>query len=192
MNDELRDQIKNLDPMPPQVSVTPPSRRRLEDIMAHTQAPAAPSHTRWYIGAAAAAVLALVLAVALPGLGDGPDTNLAGPPLELSLGEGGEMASCMAFDVEALRLMPIAFEGTVTGIDGEAVTLRVDQWFRGGDAATVTLSAPHGFEALIGGIDFAADGQYLITAADGAVNYCGFSGPSTPEYRSAFEEAFGS
>jgi hypothetical protein len=34
--------------------------------------------------------------------------------------------------------------------------------------------------------------QYLITATDGNVNYCGFSGPSTPELRSAFEEAFGS
>jgi hypothetical protein len=40
-------------------------------------------------------------------------------------------------------------------------------------------------------VPFEAGGQYLITAYDGNVNYCGFSGPSTPELRSAYEEAFG-
>jgi len=45
-------------------------------------------------------------------------------------------------------------------------------------------------QALIGGIDFVEGEQYLITASEGNVNYCGFSGPATPEYRSAFEEVF--
>jgi hypothetical protein len=86
--------------------------------------------------------------------------------------------------------MPLAFEGTVTGVDGDVVTLDVDRWFKGGDATQVTITAPAGFEALIGGIEFDEGAQYLITATDGVVNYCGFSGPSTPEMRAAFEEAF--
>jgi hypothetical protein len=46
-------------------------------------------------------------------------------------------------------------------------------------------------EALIAGFPFEVGAQYLITAYDGNVNYCGFSGPSTPEFRAAFEQAFG-
>jgi hypothetical protein len=45
-------------------------------------------------------------------------------------------------------------------------------------------------EALIGGIPFEVGGQYLVTAYDGNVNYCGFTGESTPELKDAFEEAF--
>jgi hypothetical protein len=45
-------------------------------------------------------------------------------------------------------------------------------------------------EALIGGIPFAVGEEYLVSAQAGSVNYCGFSGPATPEYRTAFEAAF--
>src|SRR5690606_30842071 len=51
--------------------------------------------------------------------------------------------------------------------------------------------APAGMEALIGGIPFEEGGSYLITAYDGTVNYCGFSGPATADLRAAFDEAFG-
>ncbi len=193
MSDDLRNQLKRLDPVYPGAPSTPPSRELLEDIMASTDTTNRTDRTRWYAAAAVAAV-ALVAAVAIPALnGDSPTptTVAAAPPLELSLGDGSAlMASCMAFDVEFLREMPVAFEGTVTAVDGEQVTLGVDRWFKGGDVETVNLRAPAGMEALIGGIEFVEGGQYLITAAEGNVNYCGFSGPSTPEFRAAFEEAF--
>jgi hypothetical protein len=70
------------------------------------------------------------------------------------------------------------------------VTLDVDEWFKGGDADQVTLEAEPGMEALIGGIPFTVGETYLITANGGTVNYCGFSGPSTPEFRASFEAAF--
>jgi hypothetical protein len=194
MSDDLRNQLKRLDPMHPGVPNTPPSRELLEDIMASTHTSNRPNRTRWYAAAAVAAV-ALVAAVAIPALnGDGPSstttTAVAATPLELSLGDGGAMASCIAFDVAFLSEMQVAFEGTVTGIDGEQVTMTVDEWFKGSDASSVVLRAPAGMEALIGGIDFVEGESYLITAAEGNVNYCGFSGPSTPEFRAAFEEAF--
>jgi len=100
------------------------------------------------------------------------------------------MAMCIMFSVEELARAPLAFEGTVTSVEGETVTLDVDEWFKGGEAEQVVLHAPAGMEALIGGIPFEEGGQYLITAYDGTVNYCGFSGPSAPEFRAAFEEAF--
>jgi hypothetical protein len=192
MTDDLRNQLKRLDPVHPGVPSTPPSRELLEDIMASTDTSNRPDRTRWYAAAAVAAV-ALVAAVAIPALnGDSPTptTVAAAPPLELSLSDGGAMADCMAFDVEFLREMPVAFEGTVTAVDGERVTLSVDRWFKGGGTETVKLWAPAGMEALIGGIEFVEGSQYLITAAEGNVNYCGFSGPSTPDFRAAFEEAF--
>jgi hypothetical protein len=196
MNDELKNQLKKLDPMHPGVQSTPPSRDRLEEIMANTET-TQPNRAPWY-AAAAVAVVVIGLAIAIPALNGGSPTTTttpttivsAGPPLELSLGDGGAMASCMVFDVEFLRELPVAFEGTVTGVDGESVTLTVDRWFKGGDAATVELTAPAGMEALIGGIEFVEGEQYLITAAEGSVNYCGFSGPATPEFRASFEEAF--
>ena len=75
--------------------------------------------------------------------------------------------------------------------DGEVVRLSVVRWFAGGDATTVELVAPDGMEALIGGIDFVEGERYLVTATDGVVNYCGFTGLATPELTAIFERAFG-
>ena len=33
-------------------------------------------------------------------------------------------------------------------------------------------------------------GTFLVTASDGVVNGCGFSGPSTPEMAGVLDEAF--
>jgi hypothetical protein len=159
--------------------------------------PANAQHRRrpWTIlASAAAAAVIIVGAVAVIGGGDsnsdGPGVA-AGPPLELSLGAGDALASCMAFDVTLLAGMSPAFAATATAIDGETVTLTVDRWYTGGDAATVVLQAPAGQEALTGGVAFEVGGQYLITAAEGVVNSCGYSGPATPELTAAFEQAFG-
>jgi hypothetical protein len=146
----------------------------------------------WMIPVAAAAALVLAIAggIAFTGGDDNPPVA-TGETLELSAGEEDLTQMCIAFSPEELEAVAeIAFEGTVTSVDGAAVTLTVDHWYRGGDAEVVVLNAPQGMEALIGGIPFEVGGQYLITAADGNVNYCGFSGPSTPEMRSAFDEAF--
>ncbi len=142
---------------------------------------------RWGLVAAAAGLIVAVIVAAvlfLPG-------RDAEPALELSLGGGESLASCLVFDVATLAQMSPAFEGTVTNVDGERITLDVDRWFAGGDAEQVTLIGTAGMEALIGGIAFQEGGQYLITAADGQVNYCGYSGPATPELRAQFEQAFG-
>ena len=141
-------------------------------------------------GVAAAAVLAIGGAV-IVGNNDGGDPQVAaGPPLELSLGAGDPMAMCIMFDTTVLAGMSPAFAGTVTAVDGETVTLSVDRWYTGGDASTVVLEGVAGSPALIDGFEFVAGQQYLITAAEGNVNFCGYSGPATPELTAAFEAAF--
>ena len=146
---------------------------------------------RWLVGIAAAAALVLAVGGVIALTGGGTDPVASGPPLELTAGGEDPMAMCIVFSVEELAKAPLAFEGTVTTVEGDTVTLDVDHWFKGGDAGQVILNAPQGMEALIAGIPFEVGGQYLITAYDGNVNYCGFSGPSTPDLRSAYEQAFG-
>ncbi len=201
MTDELRNRLSRLDPVPPEVameSVTSQSSQHLlEEIMSQEPTdvqvePVSKGKKYWYAAVAAAAVV--IVAIGAVGiLTDGGEAPVAsGPPLELNAGGEDVMASCIAFSVEYLAPMPVAFEGTVTSVDGETITLDVDHWFKGGDSGQVVLHAPAGMEALIGGIPFEVGTQYLITASEGNVNYCGFSGESTPEMRAAFEEAFGS
>lgn len=195
--DDLRQRLANIDPMKPDVRVEPvtseSSRRLLEKVMStDLKEHAAGRQPRRSLRALpVAAVAALVLAVG----GVIAFNNLPGtsPEAALELNAPAEdmMASCIMFSAEELaRVAEIAFEGTVTAVDGSRVTLAVDTWFRGGEYSEVALEAPLGMEALIGGIPFEMGGQYLISAQGGTVNYCGFSGPSTPEYRAAFVQAF--
>lgn len=200
MTDELRQRLTRLDPMhsgvPTEATRSESSRQLLEQVMStptkerHSQAT---QRRTWTI--AVAAVAALVLAVAG---GIGLTTNEGSSPsirdeAPIALEAGGEdmMASCIVFSAEELeRVAEIAFAGTVTAVDGDRVSLSVDTWFRGGEASEVVLNAPQGMEALIGGIPFQVGSQYLISAQGGSVNYCGFSGPDTPDLRSGFETAF--
>lgn len=196
MTDELRRDLSHLDPMhagvPTESKTTASSRIRLERVMStnltEQRSPQRQPRKAWIIAAAsvAAASLAVVGVLSLTG-----DPAPASPPLVLSLGEGDGMLSCLPFEVGFLAAMPIAFEGTATAVEGDRVTLAVDHWYTGGEAAEVSLIGPAGLEALIGGITFETDGRYLITAENGNVNYCGYSGIATPEMRAAFEQAFG-
>lgn len=198
MRDELRERLARLDPMrsevPTESVTTPSSRELLEEIMSTSstepiEAKPRPKKNPWYLAAAAALVVVVGAAIAFTG-GIGGDPVASTPPLVLEAGADDPMAMCIQFSVEELAKAQVAFEGTVASVDGETVTLDVEEWFTGGDASQVVLNAPAGMEALLGGVPFEEGGQYLITAYDGTVNYCGFSGPSTPEMRAAFEEAF--
>ena len=199
--DELRNRLGRLDPAPDDVPVepltTPSSQARLEHIMNTPVSPlteqpvAPPTRTRWLIAAAAALVILVVAGFAIANLGDDDSDDVAaGPPLVLDLGADDAMASCMAIDAAILADMSPAFAGTATSIDGEIVTLTVDRWYAGGDAATVELHAQPGLEALIAGFSFEQGESYLITASNGTVNFCGYSGPATPELQAVFDEAF--
>lgn len=197
MNDELRSQLKRLDPMRPDVPTesltTPSSRARLEHIMStptieRPDQPTRRTRTPWYAAVAAVAVIAVAIGGVVSLSNDG--SPAASEPLTLTAGGGDAMASCIALSADILADMEVAFEGTVTDVAGPTVTLSIDRWFVGGDAEEVIVTAPAGLEALIGGITFEQGGSYLVSATSGVVNYCGYSGPSTPELTAVFEQAF--
>jgi hypothetical protein len=136
-------------------------------------------------GVAAVAVVGLLAFDRLePGAADAMELELPG-------GGGDPFAMCIPFTVEDLAEMSPAFIGTVTDVTGDRATLRVDRWYAGGEAPEVVVSVPDGASiALNGTIDFDEGSRYLITAVDGVVNLCGYSGEATPELESAFRAAF--
>lgn len=199
MSDQLRDQIRSLDPMSAGVLIEPvtseSSQNRLERIMSTTTTRPSPTRKllpRWQLAAASLAVMALVAAGTAYAISGKETSPYQGPPLALSLGSSDAMAMCIQFDVAILAGMSPAFAGTVTAIGNEQVTLRVDHWYTGGDAAEVTLDGATGPSGLLGEIDFQIGSEYLVTAENGQVNYCGYSGEATPDLRAAFDSAFGS
>lgn len=195
MSDELRQRLARSDPMHSGVPTTPTteesSRELLETIMSTptkqpTERSAQRSRRGWTVAVAAVAAMVLAVAGGVSLVG-GEDT----PPLALNAQGEDLMASCIMFSPDELdRVAEIAFEGTVTAVANDVVTLTVDTWFRGEGAEEAVLRAPQGMEALIGGIPFEIGDQYLISAQSGNVNYCGFSGPATPDLRAGFEAAF--
>ncbi len=66
----------------------------------------------------------------------------------------------------------------------------VDEAYRGVDAGAVTLVAPEGLEALIGGVAWQVGRPYLVSASDGVVHYCGQTGPATTELQAIYDAAF--
>lgn len=197
MNDDnLRDRMAASDPTPPSEPVDPitsdRARALMEDIMSTPTTATAPppvQRNRFRLVGALAAALTLVVggAAVFGGLGSGDQPS----PLVLTADGGDALASCLAFDVATLAGMSPAFAGTVTELTDSVATIEVDRWFTGGDAEVVEIDYTPGFEALIGTPALEVGQRYLITASERAVNGCGYSGLATPEYESAFEQAFG-
>lgn len=201
-DDQLRRMLSDLDPMsgvPVEPVTSPQARHRLEQIMQSThtepESNVVPLRRRpraILAAAASVAVLALGIGIGVSQVGGSSDPA----PTTMALkAPGGDpmMMSCLAFDPAALRTMQVAFGGTVTALDKSTVTIDVDRWFKGGDADRVTVALPPGdiSPALIPGVDFVKGERFLVTAAEGTVNGCGFSGPATVDYEKSFNEAFG-
>jgi hypothetical protein len=201
-DDDLRARLARLDPMPPSIPVDPSTSPRaqvlLERVMLTTEQSTDPTVAppRWRRTAALAAAAAAVLAVGAGALvargGDSAApakhrTTLAlqAPPAA----HPGVMSSCIRFSVDILRDMPVAFGGTVTAVSAGQVTIDVDRWFKGGSADVVTIAVPER-NTSVGTVDLEEGKRYLVTATDGTVNACGFTGEATPDLEAAFEQAF--
>ena len=145
-----------------------------------------------------AIVVAAGLTVVAVGLGlsrlDENDTGSGAG--SVALGGGGTMASCIVFSEEQLARAPIAFDGTVTSIEGDSVTLAVEHWYRGGDGDSVTVHAPDlaGAQALVGAVGFEEGGRYLVSADDVSGEIvpavCGFTVTYSDDMAETFERAF--
>jgi hypothetical protein len=204
-DDDLRARLSRLDPAPAGVPVDPVTSPRAQELVERAMStpvqipdtPSAPDELSrrrrpWLLVAAAAAVLVAVVGGFLV-LGIRPGSDGGGQPstLALELPPGDVAMSCVQFDVQILRDMPVALAGTVTALEPEQVSLDVDRWYKGGTADRVTIAVPVNNSAALDGVDFREGERYLLTATDGIVNGCGFSGPASPELESAYAEAFG-
>jgi hypothetical protein len=120
---------------------------------------------------------ALALAIAFgPGLGRQQPGAIASVPTPSSNpAAGGGMASCIMYDPAILPTFDIAFDGTVTAIDGDQVTFAVTTAWKG-VGSSVTLTTPSTGAALVGQVpDFRVGGRYLVTAAGSTINACGYT-----------------
>lgn len=160
------------------------------DEQAFTTGTAAPVRSRRRLTLALAAATLAVLA----GVGTAVTIGLRTPdrPDQMVLRmPDSATASCPVFDLEFLRQTPVAFQGTAVEVAGSSTVLRVDRWFRGGrDGATtvrITREAPG---ATDGDVEFTTGKTYLVSAQDGFVHGCGYSGELNPELLAYYDEAF--
>lgn len=205
--DALRSRLAALDPLRGG-SVDPVTSPRAHQLLERTMqtleepdATAAPRPSRWrrpaLLATAAAAVVAVGVGTAVIAANTGDDGSggtRAKPTSTLALNVPGgvSMVSCVPFDVKFLRDMPVALAGTVTAVEPGKVTLDVDRWYKGGTAGRVTIAQPDPQSSVaLDGVTFEDGKRYLLTATNGTVNGCGFSGPATPELERSYAEAFG-
>lgn len=104
----------------------------------------------------------------------------------------GGTGRCMAPNVRVLRAQEVAFEGTVTQVaDGEA-TLEVSRWFVGEETDLAVVRTPaEGLVSLGYGTELVEGEDYLVSATDGDVTLCGFTGPVTPRLETLYLKAYG-
>ncbi len=99
---------------------------------------------------------------------------------------------CRPPDVALLRRQDVALRGEVTAVDGRAVTLAVDHWFRGGPGEVVEVdAAPDALRDLLLAPDLEVGTSHLLAARDGEVVVCGASGPAAPALVRLYERAYG-
>jgi hypothetical protein len=138
----------------------------------------APKRRRFALAASAAAVaIAVVASVAVFSGGDtAPEENIAGGvPISSA-------AMCVEFyDLSTLPNRDIAFDGTLTAVDGENAVFSVGRWFTGGSGSEATLNAnglagsADGAITSIGGPGLEVGQRYLVSGSGGFVWACGFT-----------------
>jgi hypothetical protein len=200
-DDELRARLARLDPLhgdrdargPVRSHDDPASRQHLEQIMAITQEPTREkkrnnNRSLTLLGAAAAIIAVAVIGVVAFNDDDSDGSDVAA--VQLTAGESNVAASCVIVDATILADVQIAFRGTVETIEGNTITLAVDDWYKGGEGDTVQINVPSGVTSIYQDVEFTEGNQYLVSAYDGVVNYCGFSGAATPELQALYDAAF--
>lgn len=155
-----------------------------------------------------AALVALIAALALSGCGSSADdssdssdtdsataqgtTSTAEERVELNAPAAAASGRCMAPSAEVLGQASVAFDGTVSEMDGSQVTLDVGRWYAGEAGETVTVIAPsEDMQALIGAVAFELGGRFLAAGdGDDTLMVCGMSAAYTPELEALYAEAF--
>lgn len=154
----------------------------------------------WVRAGAVVGALALVIGVAAWPRSTGPAVAVATPaagasgaPVAVASptvrppeppSNGPQLGSCVeAYSLETLAGRGIAFDGTVTAINGEEVRFEVTRAYRGVTGGSVALRADGMTGSSIGSVDgpaFQVGGRYLVAGEDRFAWGCGFSQPYDP------------
>ena len=205
LHDRLHDRLRAADPAA-SLSPADPERvaRLLEDVMSTeltTENRATGTRDRgpltWLVAAAAVLIIAGVGLFGVLNHGEDP----AAPPTaadaktvtELTAPSAAAYAArCMVPNADTIAQQTVAFEGTVTAIADNLVTLTVTHWYAGGPTDLVRVqAAPADLAQLIGAVEFERGGRYLVSATDGRITVCGMSAPWSADLAALYEQAFG-
>jgi hypothetical protein len=105
---------------------------------------------------------------------------------------GGGAASCLVYDPANLPNFDTVFDGSVTAIDADQVTFKVNEGWKGADGS-VTLTAPQVDIAISGPQpDFKVGGRYLVTASGSTISACGYTLDYDADTAATWAAAFGS
>jgi hypothetical protein len=179
--------------------------RLLEDVMATeltTESRETGTRDRgpltWLVAAAAVLVIGGVGLVGVRALtgDDAPPAPTAGAPApaavtELEVPATAGSGRCMVPNAEVLSRADVAFDGTVTAIDGDRVMITPSKWYAGEPTDTVEVTAPsQQMQEVASGVVFRTGERYLVSATGGQVSLCGFSAPYSYELQAVYAEAF--
>lgn len=110
-------------------------------------------------------------------------TELGAPP--------PSSAKCMVPNAAVLSQAEVAFSGTVEEVADDVVVLTPDRFYTGEPTELVEVrSDPAMLQALVGAVDFQPGERYLVSANDGQVTVCGFSGPYSEDLATLYTAAF--
>ena len=95
----------------------------------------------------------------------GSDANAPLAGQTTALGVGATQDKCAAPTPEILAQYPQAFQGTVTSIEDDTVTIETTEVLNGEVGETVEVTAPQSeFDAMIGAVNFQVGESYLVAA----------------------------
>jgi hypothetical protein len=148
----------------------------------------------------AVAVVLLIAGAALFGLLSGGTDESESPSGEASVSVPESRATltatpsearCQLPNVQVLRSQALAFDGVVRSITEGEATLEPTRFYAGEATDRVVVQAPgRDLQALLAAVDFREGERYLVSATDGRVTLCGFSGPYTSELAALYGQAF--
>jgi hypothetical protein len=97
---------------------------------------------------------------------------------------------CAAFDVAFLQRMPVAFQAEAVEVTDTSAVLNVDRWFRGGQDGVTTVRVSKTGPEMSESVEMVQGKTYLVSARDGLISNCGYTGELAPDLLATFEEAF--
>jgi hypothetical protein len=141
----------------------------------------------------AAAAVVLIAGAGIFGLANRDAKHApSAQPTVTQLGVASTAGRCMVPNVGVLKVQTVAFRGSVTTLSSGTVTFKVEHWFRGGPTDLAKVIAPPSLlRPLVEAAKFKVGGDYLVSAHDGQVSACGFSGPAAGSLASLYSQAYG-